>query len=206
MPYAFLVIDESGRKLKRDFSAYINRKKVIEQVKTYPINRIVSEDEGASLEGVAAVIYPGIIEASRNLIRNINGYTEPFFVGAGSWHIIYGNNYLNNFKRFMDLVYSSIDFKYAEDFGGGGEREAEIFREKRKEFVRYAKKQKILSGHNGDPAMLRLNPRYTIYRSYETGSHVLHIDFNEKSIQDILSEIVRCANKRGRCVEYKHNR
>jgi len=206
MPYAFLVVDENGRKLKRNFLTYINKKKAIGQVRTYPIQRIVSEDKGASLEGVAAVVYPGVMEASRNLIRNLNDHPEPFFVGAGSWYIIHGDDYNANFMKFMDLVYSAIDFKYSQDFGGDGKRESEIFMAKRKEFVRYAKKQKILARHDGDPAMLNLNPCYTIDRFYETGSHVLHIDFNKSSTQDILMEIVRSVNKRKGGIEYRPNR
>ncbi len=206
VPYAFLVVDEGGRKLRRKFLTYINRKKAVGQVKTYPINRIVSEDEGASLEGVAAVVYPGLMESSKDLVRYVNDHTEPFFIGAGSWHIVPNDNYLNNFARFMDLVYSSIDFKYAKDFGDGMGRAKEIFEEKRKEFVKYAKKQKILARHDCDPAILNLNPNYAIDRFYETRSHVLHIDFDGQATQDIISEIIRSVNKGENCLEYRYKR
>ncbi len=191
-PMAFLVVDEDGRKLYPAFAAYLNRKRANGEVEMIHVPRIVSEDEGASLLGISAFAYPSVMRASKQL--EING--ENFFVGAGSWRLateLNGNSiYEKNFRKFMDLVYRAIDTKYASDYVGESGAELERFRQERDSFVEYAENSKILRVHEAGSDLSRFMPENSAYKvrgAYETGSHVAHIPFDEKSTSAIFLKL-----------------
>jgi len=196
LPNSFLLIDENGRKLRQEFGTYLNRKKAMGQIKMLRcLKRIVSEDEGASLEGVAAVVYPSIMEGSANLVRG----KDPFFIGAGSWHIPIEENYLDNFKRFMSLMYTAIDARYAQDYGDGKSGSVlENFRQARQGFVDFARTRDILVKHRVEKDDLTnyfmINPSLGIEAPYETGSHVVHVPFTSTTTQNLVSKMVAAAN------------
>ncbi len=192
LPDAFLIIDESGAKLKPEFLRYLRKYEVEGQIKSmYPIPRIVSEDEGASLLGVSAVVYPSIMKASKELYVG----EKPFFVGAGSWRLdneLGGrdNVYASNFNRFMNLVYRAIDAKYVTEFQGKAEsNEMDAFRQERTDFIKYGNENRILGKHDAETAVLKLSPKYHIEGAYETGSHVVHVPFNKNSTHDLVTKL-----------------
>ncbi len=185
LPHSFLMIDENGAKLKPKFATYLNRKKALGSAKLYYLPRILSEDEGASLEGVAALVYPTVMEASTRLLRD----GKEFFIGAGSWYVAPQTPYKDNFHKFMDLLYSAIDAKYAADFDVQ-RQEQEIFAQKRKEFVEYASAADLLGNHNESPSAVNNGFGYQTSGSYETGSHVVHVLFNESTTSKIVHKII----------------
>src|SRR3989337_3862983 len=71
-----LIVDDDGHKLKKRFRSFVDTKGGIK------IPRIFTEDMGASLEGVLAVIYPGLIIAGEEG-RLCDYHCYPLF---GSWH------------------------------------------------------------------------------------------------------------------------
>ena len=190
MPWTFLIVDENGRKLRQDFALYLERKRMTGQVSMYKIPRIVSEDEGASLLGVSAVMYPSIMRSSKGLAL-ASGLD--FFVGAGSWYL--GSDLetesgcQENFKRFMDLVYSGVEVEYSRNLSGtstdGGLGK---FREKRTDFVRYAQSRKIFAGEP-NVAALKLDRRFAVSSPYTTSSQVLHVPFSERATQRVIGKL-----------------
>ncbi len=203
MPDAFLVVDANGSKLRRGFMTYLNRKKVSGTVETYPIPRIVSEDEGASLLGVSAVVYPSIMRASKGLSAN----GRDFFVGAGSWRLaceLIGEGvspYRKHFDKFMDVVYKAIATKLSREYMGvKGNEEMEQFRAARQDFVEYAEKNKILNVGDPDISVLKLRRVCEPEGPYETSSHVVHIPFSTEGTQRSVSKL--CAIPQ---VNYKGN-
>ena len=187
-PSAFLIIDEMGKKLKPKYSQYLYHKRLDGFIDFYKIPRIVSEDEGASLLGVGAVIYPSVMRASRNF--EIDG--EEFFIGAGGWHKCsdFKGNYFENFKSFMNMIYKGIDLIYKREYLGKENRtEQNKFEKSRESFLERAEKTKILAETCGDISILNPNNSYSYNQCYETGSHVLHAPFTDFSEKKVISRI-----------------
>jgi len=186
VPRTFLIVDENGEKLRTNYKVYLNTKKALGQVMTFEIPRIVSEDEGASLEGVAAVVYPNIMKASKQFKIE----DKEFFVGAGSWFIAPNSYYLTNFQRFMDLVYSAIDAKYSQEYESPSNPDKlSTFRQIRQEFVDFADKRRCLEKHTSEVSSLYLNSDYKIKDFYETSSHVGHVIFSDTATRVITNKI-----------------
>jgi hypothetical protein len=185
-PYAFLIIDENEKKLRPDFGRYLRDKEVHRQASFYPIPRIVSEDENASLLGVGAVVYPTIMKASKEMLT-IDG--KEFFIGAGSWRLDEdlgskrNNPHLKNFNQFMDLIYSGIDLELY------GEEKRNEFRDKRESFLDTAKKNNIFGRAVFDLKHISKQTKYKPVNPYETGSFVLHVPFDKKATRKIISEL-----------------
>jgi hypothetical protein len=197
-PSAFLIVDENGEKLKPKHSQYLHRKRLEGMLSMYKVPRIVSEDEGASLLGVAAVVYPSIMKVSREF--QVNG--EEFFIGAGAWHnsADLAGNYFDNFKTFMDMIYRGIDFTYKKRYlGTNAEREKEEFNEARKVFLDRAHTVRILDKTSEPISTLNPTPNYDYGNCYETGSHVLHAPFLPEYEKRVRSKI--CSLPGVRCLE-----
>ncbi len=191
-PYSYLIIDENGSKLKPAFSRFLNIKRAKGEVKKmYEVPRIVSEDEGASLLGVSAVVYPSVMKASKML--SVKG--KEFFVGAGSWRLGaelgQGEHmYKVNFRKFMDLVYASIDARFANHYGlGDAKLNSDRFRTVRKDVAGHIAEKKVLSINDPNTDVLCLNHKYRTKDPYETGSHVVHVPFDVSSTDNILSRL-----------------
>ncbi|MEM4230291.1 MAG: hypothetical protein QXF25_00210 [Candidatus Pacearchaeota archaeon] len=185
MPKAFLVVDGNGTRLKPTYSAYLSKKVRDEQACRYSVPRIVSEDEGVSLLGVSAVIYPSVMRASKKL--ELNG--REFFVGAGGWYL--GSDLENvdsahheTFRRFMNLVYRGIDVKW------DGRGYLEEFKKERENFLIHFGKNSSSRQEDLDSKSLMLKRRYKPARWYETSSHVVHISFSESATREISSKLL----------------
>ncbi|MEK6945339.1 MAG: hypothetical protein AABW63_00940 [Nanoarchaeota archaeon] len=192
--YAFLVVDDNDRKLKREYRLFLKTKERQGQLELHKVPRIVSEDQGASLLGVASVVYPSIMkESGRRLVLN-NG--REFFVGAGSWRLgsdlgKQGEFYKESFGRFKNFLFSGIDHIFARDYEGKEEgKELDKFREEREKFLAYADEHSIMRSQGiVDPSVLRLNKGYSVERPYETGSRVAHLPFSPDSTKKAITYI-----------------
>lgn len=187
-PSASLIVDENGKKLTPEYARFLNRKKIEGKVTSYEIPRIVSEDEGASLLGVGAAIYPSVMKSSLDFCTG----DETFFIGAGGWFnsADLPGNYSKNFKSFMDMIYSGIDYIHSKDFGGNGEKKKyEEFQAARASFLDRANHTKILCQTADDISALKLSAHYSYQECYETHSHVLHAPFAPRSLERIQSKI-----------------
>jgi len=191
-PFAFLIVDENGNKLKHDFKRYLMNKEAHNTASFHRIPRIVSEDENASLLGVGAVVYPTVMKSSREMLRLDD---EEFFIGAGSWRLDEdlgprkNNPHIKNFNQFMDLIYSGID---AELYGEG--KKMDEFREKRERFLEAVKEKNILGNAVFDLKRISKQTRYKPVEPYETGSFVLHIPFNKPDTRKVISELGEIEN------------
>lgn len=187
-----LIIDENGRKLKSPFKEFLRRRVYADKpnISMYNIPRIVSEDEGAALEGVAAVVYPTLMKKSL-MLRNAN---DMMFIGAGSWRTLEGlGNYRTSFQKFVNLIYQGIDYELArqgytdpgvcrgiskEDLGGR-------FEDSRNQFVKELQEHKWLA-QTDDFSGLKINLPTT--KVYETGSHVVHALFEDHASDALMAE------------------
>lgn len=187
-PYSFLIVDEDGKKLRSDFERYLRGKKYDSKASFYPIHRIVSEDENASLLGVGAVVYPSVMKASKEMLTL--GEDKEFFIGAGSWRLDEDlgkkreNNHINNFDQFMDLIYSGIDLDLH-----GDQESFNIFSEKREKFLDTAYENNILGQAVFDPKYISKQVRYSLKHPYETRSFVFHAPFSKNSTRKIISQL-----------------
>lgn len=190
MPDAFLIVDEDGRKLKKHFAAYLDTKKDIGQVRSYKVSRIVSEDEGPSLLGISAVVYPSVMKDSKHLELN----HREFFVGAGSWiptSELPDQYYFGNFQKFMGLVYRAIDFVYENEVNEDPAQmmaALDSFNTTRREFVRYFDENGVLTTHDSNMG-IESNLRYVVENSYVTNSGVVHRIFNKNSTRRITQDL-----------------
>lgn len=192
-PHSILVVDDNGKKLKNPFKQKLERRMYEDSVKLINTNRIVSEDEGAALEGVVALVYPTLmVDSLRLRYKNDN-----FFFGAGSWHYppLYNSIYSNNFKLFIkaieSAVFVNVSGKYCQK-----EKEKnpeECFIESRIKLLENMEKYNFLNKKDCCVEPFNLNLGLRVIDPYETGSHVLHIPFdgdsNEKIIQELISTI-----------------
>ena len=188
-----MIVDENGRKLKPQFTPYLQLKRLREEIETQQIPRIVSEDEGASLLGVASVVYPSVMDISRHF--KLNG--KPFFVGAGSWHPGYDVSEIHkeSFRKFMGMIYAGIEFSFSKNYAGSGNvSNKNKFLEARDSFLDY-RSGRIKAFYLGKEADLRMfelrRDKYTPENVYETKSHVVHIPFDEKSTQKARENLER---------------
>lgn len=197
-PSAFLVIDEDGKKMRPDKREYLRRKQLEGQVKTYPVSHIVSEDRGASLLGVASVVYPSVMEASEALTYE----GKPFFVGAGSWRLVSDIPEVSfasdTFRHFMETLYRAIDFQFSTDYEGSeGTREKTALDEYRASFIEKARAREVLSNRPIDPASFKITRPVSNY--FETHSGVGHASFDAPHTQAILYRLgcLKGVKKRG---------
>lgn len=206
LPYSFLIVDQNGKKLERHptYYSYLKEKEEKKLVKMLRIPRIVSEDENTALLGVSAVVYPSLMKESKKLVYRVDKTEEekPFFVGAGSWYINPNSTCMNHFKRFMNLVYSGIDFIFSRDYKKEQERLAalENFRQMRKDYLSYAESINLLDLKDTEIAFSQGLQQLNKCSSYETGSHVIHLILNEMHTKGLISKIrnlpgIRCLTK-----------
>ena len=154
----------------------------------YKIPRIVSEDEGASFLGVAAVIYPSVMKTSKDF--NLGG--KEFFIGAGTWHSSskLPGNYFENFKSFMNVVYKGIDYLFSKEYSGENtEKLKESFLQSKEDFIYLAKKRDLLAQTNDSISSLKGSKNYSYKKCFETSSHVLHAPFEETSEERVYSKL-----------------
>jgi len=194
MPYyGFLVVDENGAKLRGDFKTFLKTKEALRQLELDYVSRIVSEDEGASLLGVASIVYPSIMKES---VRNLALNGEPFFVGSGSWKLgrdlgFAGVDMVEGFNRFKAMVYSGIDHLFCRDYHrndvGKSKRR---FEDARGNFLDFAKSSQMLSVDNEVPVdALNIDPNFKVVNPYETSSRVVHLPLNLESTNRVLTNI-----------------
>lgn len=190
-PKAFLIVDEDGKKLEKNrrFAVYLRDKESAGQAKLYKIPRIVSEDTNSSLLGVSAAVYPSLMRASKSW--DYNG--KEFFFGAGSWHINPRSKYKAHFNKFIDLIYSGIDSRFASDYESEEikVRKAGEFSEKLVDFQKYATDNSMLSlsdEQNSDLDYLDQRNK-DVGSIFETHSHVVHIPFNEAYTREVLFDL-----------------
>ena len=179
VPYSFLIVDNNGEKLQSSYRLYLESIGAQNGMEFYKVPRIVSEDQGASLLGIASLVYPSVMRSSED--TEFNG--EEFFVGAGSWRLSNDlgrdHSYIGHFNKFMKVIYEGIKSELNEE---------NEFDKKREEFLDYKETHKI-PPYGSDPLeMFDLN--YNVEDLHETHSRVVHVYFNKKDTEKTLKKIV----------------
>ncbi len=193
-PYSFLIVDKSGNKLRHPYSFYLRKKSLEGKVEMHNIPDIVSEDKGAALLGVSAIIYPSIMKSSKAL--EYEG--QEFFVGAGSWHLSKDlgadNSYFKTFSKFMQMIYKGVDVKLEEQYYRDRESGTYIkalanFRDARGDFVHSLGRSHLLAADDADTSVLQLRKNLMVEAPYETSSHVVHVPFSSSSTKAIYGSL-----------------
>jgi len=111
-PYSFLVVDKNGERLKYPYSNDLLQAQNIGMAKKYNMNRLLTEDEGAHLEGIVAAVYPSLMFKGSNSISE----TEEFYpvgfkpFGAGSWHLPKeGSDCKRTYELFLNTLKKSVE-------------------------------------------------------------------------------------------------
>jgi hypothetical protein len=195
-PHAFLIVDQNGDKLYPRYNRYLQQKRDAGQAELYCIPSILSEDEGAALEGVVATIYPSIMKASKSLSLGADPFKKEFFLGAGSWHILPENEYMVPFRDFMELIYAGIDFELAID-----DEVIERFEDKRDKFLRKYSSGRDITSHNDVVTLDSLNLNADEMEIgplpvYSTRSYVTHIPFTDASTRTFINKICHSTGAR----------
>ncbi len=202
-PYSVLVADGNKRKLRAPFKQKLERRVYNDQVRLIDVNRIVSEDEGAALEGVTALIYPTVMTGSLNLRIREEENREGFFFGAGSWHYPSPKTspHSNNFGLFVDTIDHAVALNVLGTYCRveNGEDTERNFVESRRKLLKNMEKQEFSKRKEADIKNFNLNPELIVENSYETGSYVLHVPFNKNSDEKVMHEIISNVRR----VEYR---
>ncbi len=198
-PYGFLICDKNGTKMKPAFKDFLRRRSLQGNAQFFNVPNIVSEDKGASLLGIAAVAYPSIMRASKDMIYN----GKPFFVGAGSWHSVteMGAPYLENFHTFLDLVYQGIDLHFSSEYSGEDvENSRRIFEQSHKNYLSKVREGGIFSHLPPavDTSLLQLSGKYIPTSYFGTSSGVAHLLFSDLDTQRILDDLRNFNGNRGK--------
>jgi hypothetical protein len=188
VPHGFLIVDKNGKRMQPKFKHYLQSLVERGSADFFNAAHIVSEDKGASMLGMGAVVYPTVMKESRCFECD----SREFFVGAGSWHPAYDLNgsCLRNFHAFMDLVYSAIDYKFAQAYCGDGDTQLSKFRTDLSKYTVYARQNRVFENTgilDLKRSHLHLNPQYHPSAAYETQSFVGHIAFDSESTQRITN-------------------
>jgi hypothetical protein len=165
-----LVVDAMGRKVKEEFGKYIHS-----CGSCHYIPRILTEDRGAALEGVAAVVYPQLILAAHEK-SDLYPQGYPLF---GSWHSVPSRVrevYLEIFNGFLATIEGILEGK---DFKG-----------LRENFLQQISEAQVLSGRNSVNGE-DLNPHHQITKVQETSAHVVQIYYSPQVVSDIIREITK---------------
>jgi hypothetical protein len=166
-----LVIDVQGKKIKENFRKYIYTCR-----NSYYIPRILTEDRGAALEGVVAVVYPQLILAAHEN-RELYPQGYPLF---GSWHSIpprFQNTYLKIFNEFLATIEA---FMNNEDF----EKLREVF-------LRDLSNEGVLSTRDSLINGRDLDLPFASYQTQETSARVIQIFYDESKVSDIIRMIIQ---------------
>ena len=206
-PQAFVILDENGKKLRKKYidmlgyNSFDKDKKFIyerrgdnevkvpinidqRKVNFYPMNRIVTEDMGCALQGVAAAVYPSII------VEGLHRLSEKVFpVGAGTWYPLTSEKkHRKIFYRFINTLKLGI----RKNFCGSSDRSRleDMFEAKRKRLISTMKETKL---EDVDKENLKhYYPNYnmdTIENVYESGAKVVHICFNKDFTNFFLENV-----------------
>jgi len=171
-----LVVDADGKKVKEDFGKYIHICR-----SCYHIPRILTEDRGAALEGVVAVVYPQLVLiAHERTDLYPQGY--PLF---GSWHSIplrFQDTYLGMFNGFLATIDMIMNDKE--------------FEKPREDFLIGLSASGVLSTRDSSINGRDLDLPFAPSQIQETSAHVLQVYYNNSTkVLDIINAIARKMKK-----------
>lgn len=194
-PYSILVVDSNGEKLKSPFKIDLERRQYSgegSKVRFVYTNRIVSEDEGAALEGIIALVYPSV------MIRSLDLKEKKFLFGAGSWYYPSAGDeiYSQNFDLFMKTINDAIAINVFNNIDGKKHTAYyEKFEKSRNCFLDNMDRYNFLGLKDDSVEVFKLNEELIVDRPYETSSHVLHAPFNKESTEKVMEHlVVTCFN------------
>lgn len=170
-----LVVDEKGEKLKSPFRRFVDnnfRQRI-------DVPRILTEDRGAALEGVVAVVYPDLIIAAKE-----EGLCPECYPLLGSWRDIPSKakeKYLGVFNSFLKTIDVIVAGK-------------EDITEERADFCKKLMKSNVL--RVGDAMINATGLNIPGAQSLkETSAHVIQADFSRQKCGNIIRQISKKLEK-----------
>jgi hypothetical protein len=165
-----LLVDEGGRKIKEEFRRYIQTCRCCQR-----IPRILTEDRGAALEGVVAVVYPQLILAAHER-QELYHQGYPLF---GSWHSIplkFQNTYLKIFNEFLSTIETIMNNN-------------EDLEKLRENFLRDLSSTGVLSIRDSLINGRDLDLPFTPSQTQETSARVIQVFYDESKFSSIIRAI-----------------
>ncbi|MBI2103370.1 hypothetical protein HYT59_00030 [Candidatus Woesebacteria bacterium] len=175
-----LIVDDNGRRLKDIFRKYVDVYTHTDTESVIKMPKIISEDRGAALLGVCAVIYENLIV---NAIENrVCGDVAPCF---GTWHDV---------PRSESGVYSSLFNKFINLVGMKISGRVEGFEQERTNFLRELKSYDVLTP-NANMTLSEVEEFFKVGMPFksarETGSHIVQIRFTDEGAHKTVEKICR---------------
>lgn len=169
-----LVVDKNGEMLKSPFGRFLyhNPRQRID------VPRILTEDRGAALEGVVAVVYPDLIIAAKK-----QGLCQDCYPLLGSWRDVPSKakkEYLGVFNSFLKTIDAVVVGK--------------DFEQERADFCEKLVKSNVLRAGDAMINAAALNiPGAQSFK--ETSAHVIQADFSKQKCGDIIRRISKKLEK-----------
>ncbi len=179
LPIPYILIDRHGEKLKPRYTEIIGR--YPKPVFSYFLPSLVTEDKGAALQGVTAVIYVFPEYRDEELTLHC----------IGSWHEASGS-YKEAFNMFLDLLkmilYEKSERNYKSRF--------EHLKEK---LISLIKSHALLKPQGR--FLPSIPERYEIAETRESRAHVLHVIFKESATKRFKRDFNAYLSNMGLCAE-----
>jgi|GEM_PF-2899544 len=199
-PYSIAIVDREGTKLKEPYRSELLKRKFSRKAELVPIERIVTEDRGASLLGIVGIVYPNFAFEVERRCRSLRP------AAAVTWHVLPTNKderireYNETFNSFRDALKEAIKLEY-ELNRGGSYREIEMRKDMLRGLAKSLVKRTRKVGENlkrydllsyPDPkARIDLFTQLPIEEWNETSSHVIHIYFSEDLLRRLVDDFKR---------------
>ncbi|MCD6403707.1 MAG: hypothetical protein J7L59_00790 [Nanoarchaeota archaeon] len=183
--YGIGIVDLQGAKLKREYRGWLRQQEAKGNVFLIPVRRIMSEDRGASLLGIVGCIYPNLLlEASKAMKCPICAVT---------WHVLPdGENsrsrevrkrvekYNQAFELYMKCLESAVGHVL-------GKTELGPLESYRKELIALLNEHKLLIPEDRpEPGLFS---EWRTKDIYETGAHVIHIEFDPSLVRKFVRNL-----------------
>ncbi len=198
-PYSIAVVDRYGSKLRDPYKTELLKRKYSGRAELVPIERIVTEDRGASLLGIVGVVYPNFAFEVERKCSSLHP------AAAVTWHILPRDNdervhqYNETFNSFRNALREAIKLEY-ERSRIGSERNHNR-KKKIHGLLESLKKRTRKVGTNLKRYDLLAYPdpkiRIDLFTSLpveewdETSSHVIHIYFSKGLLKRLVSDFKR---------------
>ena len=145
------------------------------------MNKLFTEDEGASLEGVRGIVYPSLMDLGSKVLKDV----KP--IGAGSWHPLEAEGkHVKMFNLFLEALKASIVYvngstvNQQKKYGGIVDKTIHEFVKARKDQLRREDKK--------NPSYRLPFPIVPKPRAFLTGSKVLHICYDKAKTEKLLED------------------
>ena len=175
-PYGLLAVDKDGRKLKKEYKQWLSKWRNSGNLFMTTVHTILSEDRGAGLLGVSAVIYPQLMVRFKNILSPL---------GAVTWHPLPKyKEYRETFSSFERTLFEAAKVAWAEEeMPERKSKYLDSFNKRLGEFHKIVEKygSRVLIA----PVVRDNFIRYPYEKIAESSAHVIHVYFSKRTLDKL---------------------